>query len=98
MRDIIDKFCDCFPSISFDVTKEKVKLQLSVESASTGEREIQRMLNEAVRQLSKFKKLHRQGKVSGEEVFDCEWRVSELEEELKRFKNDLNPDELEDLF
>lgn len=97
MRDIIDKFCDCFPSISFEITKKTIKHQLSMESASTGEREIQRMLTEAERQLSKFKKLHKQGKVSAEEVFDCEWRVSELEEELKKFKSDNSVDDLEDL-
>lgn len=97
MIDIIDKFCDCFPSICFEITKKTIKHQLSMESASTGEREIQRMLTEAERQLSKFKRLHKQGKVSAEEVFDYEWRVSELKEELKKFKSDNNVDDLEDL-
>ena len=97
MRDIIDKFCDCFPTITFDITKQRIKHQLSLESSSTGEREIKRMLNEAERQLSKVKKLHKQGKVSAEEVFDCEWRVSELEEELRRFNGEESIDDFEDL-
>lgn len=96
MRDLINKFCDCFPDISFDITKEKIKLNLSVESVSTGEREIQKMLTDASRQLSKFKKLHKQGKVSAEEVFDCEWRVNELEEELRKFKRDVSSDNIDD--
>jgi hypothetical protein len=97
MRDIIDKFCDCFPNISFEITVEKIKHQLSLDSISTGEREILRMLNEAQRQLAKIKKLHKSGKASAEEVFDYEWRVHELEEELNRFNNANEPDDFEDL-
>ena len=97
IRDIIDKFCDCFPNISFEITVEKIKHQLSLDSISTGEREILRMLNEAQRQLAKIKKLHKSGKASAEEVFDYEWRVHELEEELNRFNNANEPDDFEDL-
>lgn len=96
MGNIIDKFCDHFPNIKFDTTKEKNRLQISIESAAVGEREITRMLNDAIQQLSKFKRLHKAGRVSSDEVFDCEWRVSELEEELRRFKTDLNTNDLEE--
>ena len=54
------------------------------------------MLTEAKRNLSRAKKLHKQGKMSAEEVFDHEYRVHELEQELDRFK-DLTDDLDEDL-
>ena len=85
MKDLLHNFCDMFPSISFDVKLGEIKNKLSLETSSAGEREIKRMLKEAKRQLSKFKKLHKQGKVGSEEVFDCDWRVHELELELERF-------------
>jgi multidrug resistance efflux pump len=93
--DLIEKFIDCFPSISFDICKAKQKHQLSIESVTTGEREIIRMLNEAQRDLSKIKKLHKKGKASSEELFDFEWRVNELEQELEKFNEEHNIDKLD---
>lgn len=96
MRDLLDKFCDCFPTIDFNIKRKEIKHQLSIETVTTGEREIERMLTEAKRNLSRAKKLHKQGKMSAEEVFDHEYRVHELEQELDRFK-DLTDDLDEDL-
>ena len=87
MYDILDKFCDIFPNIDFNINRREIKQQLSIETVSTGEREIQRMLNEARRDLSKIRKMHKKGKVSSEEVFDHEFRVHELEEHLNKFKD-----------
>lgn len=95
--DLIDKFIDCFPSISFDICKAKEKHQLSIESVTTCEREILRMLNEAQRDLSKIKKLHKKGRASSEELFDFEWRVNELEQELERFHEQNDIDKLDGL-
>lgn len=100
MNNLLHTFCDMFPSIEFDVKHGEIKHKLSLESVSMGEREILRMLKEASRQLSKFKKLHKQGKVGPEEVFDCEWRVHELKIELERFKESSefeDPDDYNDL-
>jgi len=94
---LIDKFLDCFSSIDFCVTEERKAHKLSIESVSTGEREIIRMLNEAKRNLAKVKKLHKKGKVSAEEVLDHDWRVHELEEELKKFQEAQNLNNFDDL-
>lgn len=93
---IIDKFLDCFAEIEFCVTKSNKKHKLSLESVSTGEREILRMLSEAKRSLAQIKKLHKRGKASSEEVLDHEWRVHELEEELQRFNESHNMDDLDE--
>ena len=87
MNALIDKFCDLFPNISFDIEYGKIKSKLSMETISSGEREIKKMLTTAKSELSKVKKCHKQGKCAVEEVFDCEWRVHELELELLKFND-----------
>jgi len=89
MKHLLDKFCNLFPKIEFEIIEKEIKSnKISIESACAGEKEIKRMLNTAKRDLAKFKKLHKAGKVSIEEVFDHEWRVHELEEQLIRFQDD----------
>ena len=97
MTDKITQFLDCFPTIQFEVQEEQPKSQLSLETMSTGEREIQHMLNRAQRDLNKAKKDHKRGKISSEELFDYEWRVHELRDELDRFKQNNSIDDLDDL-
>jgi len=94
MKNILDTFCDIFPTIDFDIKCKPVKHQLSVESRSTGDKEIRKMLNSAKKDLSNIRRSHKQGKASVEEVFDYEWRVQELEEQLERFNNStMDPDD-----
>jgi|TARA_B110000967_G_C18898189_1_gene572404 threonine dehydrogenase-like Zn-dependent dehydrogenase len=89
MKQLLDKFCNLFPLIEFEIIEKEIKSNIiSIESITTGEKELTRMLNTAKKDLSKFKKLHKNGKVSIEEVFDHEWRVHEMEEALMRFQDD----------
>jgi|TARA_R110002124_G_scaffold89538_2_gene228824 hypothetical protein len=89
MKQLLDKFCNLFPLIEFEIMEKEIKSNIiSIESITTGEKELTRMLNTAKKDLSKFKKLHKNGKVSIEEVFDHEWRVHEMEEALMRFQDD----------
>ena len=43
MRDILDAFCDFFPTIDFDVKRKPQKQQLSIETQMVAEKEIERM-------------------------------------------------------
>ena len=87
MKQLLNKFCNLFPKIEFEIIEKESKANnISLESASTGEKEIVRMLNIAKRDLAKFKKIHKHGKISVEEVLDHEWRVHELQEELIKFQ------------
>ena len=89
MKQLLDKFCNLFPLIEFEIMEKEIKSNIiSIESITTGEKELTRMLNTAKKDLSKFKKLHKNGKVSIEEVFDHEWRVHGMEEALMRFQDD----------
>jgi predicted nuclease with TOPRIM domain len=88
MKQALDKFCKLFHVIQLEVVEKEIKNKLSVESIFTGEMEIKKMLSEAKKAFSKYKKLHKNGKASSDEVFEYEWRVHELQDHLSRFKDD----------
>jgi hypothetical protein len=93
MKSILNKFCGLFPTIVFDIEEKPLKEKLSKSTISSGERQILKMLADAKKNLSKFKKLHKQGKASIDEVFDCDWRVHELELELMKFQDSTSIDD-----
>lgn len=93
MKQLLNKFCNLFPLIEFEIIEKRKKQSMSIESISVGEKELKRMLAEANRSLSKYKKLHKNGKASAEEVFDHEWRVHEIEDQLSRFQDDVSDSE-----
>ena len=93
MKSILNKFCGLFPTIVFDIEEKPLKDKLSTSTISSGERQILKMLADAKKNLSKFKKLHKQGKASIDEVFDCDWRVHELELELMKFQDSTSIDD-----
>jgi hypothetical protein len=93
MKSILNKFCVHFPNIVFDIEEKPLKEKLSKNTISSGERQILKMLADAKKNLSKFKKLHKQGKASADEVFDCDWRVHELELELMKFQDSTSIDD-----
>ena len=70
MKSILSKFCGIFPTIVFDIEEKPIKAKLSTPTISTGERQILKMLADAKKNLSKFKKLHKQGKASIDDVFE----------------------------
>tara|TARA_R110000782_G_scaffold869_3_gene3123 strand:+ start:11434 stop:11721 length:288 start_codon:yes stop_codon:yes gene_type:complete len=93
MKSILSKFCGIFPTIVFDIEEKPIKAKLSTPTISTGERQILKMLADAKKNLSKFKKLHKQGKASIDDVFDWDWRVHELELELMKFQDSTSIDD-----
>jgi len=89
---IIDKFLRCFPNICFEITECKKKEALSIETVSSTEREMLRILHEAERQLARLKKLHHKGRLSSEELMDHEYTVFELKEQLEKFREEQEED------
>jgi hypothetical protein len=71
--------------------KQKVVISTNHSVQEALEKELQR----AKRDLSKIKRSHRIGKVSSEEVFDYEWRVHELKNQIDSLQDD-GFDDLED--
>ena len=48
------------------------------------------MLSDAKRELAKAKKSYRAGEITREELFDFDWRVYEIKEEIRKINDDLS--------
>jgi hypothetical protein len=84
-------FLNCFKSIEFNILTNKKKEYdvQKIESVHSSVSYLSKMLQNARRELAKAYKSHKAGKLSIEELFDYEWHVSELEQQLKNIE-DLN--------
>ncbi len=84
-------FLDCFKNnnLSFNITKKNKREDAALASSVIEQTEIQltKMLQRARVELSKAYKLHKQNKISIDELFDYEWYVHELEQQLKNIKD-----------
>lgn len=84
-------FLKCFNLFDFNICtkpKREIKAQ-KMDSIHESTAHIAKMLQRAKQELSKAYKSHRAGKLSIEELFDYEWHVGELEQQLKNIE-DLN--------
>ena len=84
MKTIIDKFVGMFRGISFNTYETKTREEdVSQDSLDVTYKQLKKMLMRAKRDLSKAKKSHKLGKISSDELFDWQYRVHEIEEDIK---------------
>ena len=84
MKTIIDKFVGMFRGISFTTYETKTREDdVSQDSLDVTYKQLKKMLMRAKRDLSKAKKSHKLGKISSDELFDWQYRVHEIEEDIK---------------
>jgi len=84
MKTIIDKFIGMFSGISFTTYETKTRENgVSQDSLNATYTELKKMLMKAKRDLNKAKKSHKLGKISSDELFDWQYRVHEIEEDIK---------------
>ena len=94
MSNNIDKFKDLFKGIDFEIKivdsieEEKVKVEQTPETRAKVKVELDRALQKAKSELAAAKKAFKQGKITNDELFDMEWRVFELKEQLDRIQTD----------
>ena len=95
----IETFLQLFQEIDFKVNKTKTKdIPISREMNLSAEDELKRMLDRAKRDLNRATKLYKRKKISSEELMEWEWRVHELQEEIKKMRDlDNELDDFEDL-
>lgn len=90
-----DKFCSLFKAFSLVIRpigdrsrkaaeKEDIKDQLEYKTKA----QIKQMLKKANEEYNHAKKLFKVGKISKDELYDFEWRVFELREELDSFNDE----------
>ena len=84
MKTIIDKFVGMFRGISFNTYETKTREEdVSQDSLDVTYKQLKKMLMRAKRDLSKAKKSHKLGIISSDELFDWQYRVHEIEEDIK---------------
>ena len=91
MNAIIDKFIGLFRGISFN-TYETNTTHVSKDALTASYKELNKMLMRAKRDLSKAKRSHKLGKISSDELFDWQYRVHEIEEEIRRLNDNIEED------
>lgn len=87
-------FLKCFKNFEFNILKKnkRVEVDMSADAIQQSESHLLKMLQQAKKELSRAYKAHKAGKLSIEELFDYEWHVSELEQQIKGLK-DFSEDE-----
>jgi len=83
-------FMSFFKDVSFEVTSRPIKKsKVSDKALTVTEKDLKKMLAKAKKDFNKAKKLFKINKISSDELFDWEFRVSEIKEEIKRFIDDV---------
>lgn len=90
----VKEFLSCFKQFSFNVINKekspeniKVNRDTDTESYKQSDSHLYKMLQSAKKELAAAVKLCKHGKITTEELFDYEWRVTELEQEIKDLKD-----------
>ena len=88
----VKEFLSCFKQFSFNVinkekSTESIKVNRDTESYKQSDSHLYKMLQSAKKELAAAVKLCKHGKITSEELFDYEWRVNELEQEIKDLKD-----------
>lgn len=92
VKTTVKEFLSCFKQFSFNVinkekTPEKAKAPRDIESYKQSDAHLYKMLQTAKKELAAARKLCKHGKITADELFDYEWRVTELEQEIKDLKD-----------
>ena len=87
-------FLKCFAGINFNIIKRDAKSRESKEATCVQDSifYLSKMLQRARKDLAIANKSHRAGKLSSEELFDYEWNVIELVQQIKIIE-DLNKEQ-----
>lgn len=85
-----DKFCHLFSGFDLVVRckKEARKEATKDDVTSITKSQIKTMLKKAQEEYNQAQKLFKRGKLTKEELYDFEWRVFELREDLDKLDNE----------
>lgn len=95
-NNLCKSFLNLFNNFEFNVIRKQENKKVDPKLLNDLAGHLQKMLIAAKKDLSRAHKSHRAGKMNGDELQEHEWRVFELEEELRRAQEDSNiEDELD---
>ena len=92
IKTTVKEFLNCFKQFSFNVinkekTTENIKVNKDTEAYKQSDSHLYKMLQAAKKELAAARKSCKHGKITTDELFDYEWRVTELEQEIKDLKD-----------
>tara|TARA_R110000744_G_scaffold182916_1_gene302223 strand:- start:1177 stop:1482 length:306 start_codon:yes stop_codon:yes gene_type:complete len=86
------KFMNLFKGIDFNIFAVPPK-KASAELLSGSISHLDKMLADAKKELASAKKSYHSGHITRDELFDFDWRVFEIKEEIRKIKEDLMDDD-----
>lgn len=86
------KFMSLFKGIDFNIFAIPPK-RASADLLRGSITHLDKMLSDAKKELAKAKKAYRAGDISRDELFDFDWRVYEIKEEIRKIREDLIDDD-----
>lgn len=97
----VDKFASLFsgfdlvikPRAERKVEKPK-KPTVNLESKQRAKTELKKTLKRLSREYNQAKKAFKLNKMSKQDLFDFEWRIFEIQEEIKRLEDEENTEEV----
>ena len=88
--DNIDKFLTLFSEFNLKIEpKGRVQDNKHTNSSKTSS-DLKKTLNRLTREYKQAQKSFKYNKITRQELFDFEWRIFEIQEELKKFEDNDN--------
>jgi|TARA_B110000977_G_C10792555_1_gene383009 hypothetical protein len=69
-------------------TIKKPEFNVTIDQATIAKADLEKELRRLVQEYKKARKSFKHGKISKQELFDFEWRIFELQEEIRRIDED----------
>lgn len=90
--DKVSKFLTLFSEFDLVVTEKRTttlkKAEVSTASVSFAKADLQKELKRLQQQYKRAQRSFKNNKISRQELFDFEWRIFELQEEIRRIEED----------
>ena len=86
--DNIDKFLTLFSEFNLKIEpKGRVKTKQSPGNFKKTSSDLKKTLNRLTKEYKQAQKSFKHNKISRQELFDFEWRIFEIQEELNKFED-----------
>ena len=91
--DNVTKFLNLFSEFNLVVSEKrtalkKVKPTITKNTVGTAKADLQKELKRLTQQYKRAQRSFKHNKISRQELFDFEWRIFELQEEIRRIEED----------
>ena len=97
----VDKFASLFSDFDLVIkpraerrVEKSTPSKVKIESTQKAKAELKKALKRLNREYNQAKKAFKLNKMSKQDLFDFEWRIFEIQEEIKRLEDEENTEEV----